>query len=159
MAGMPTRQRSLPDSTRRPFYHEPERIVSHPDVDAVIIGLSNDMHLEAVLASRSGKNMSLHQTLAAMFEALQMLQAVDKAGITGGYLEDLCYTPKVSEITGQHPERSDWRSNLGQSRETHPARTANGSGIRKKREVAPLLISVAIVWRSAAILSAKISGR
>ena len=27
-------------------------------------------------------------------EALQMLQAVDKAKITGGYLEDLCYTPK-----------------------------------------------------------------
>ena len=27
-------------------------------------------------------------------EALQMLQAVDKAKVVGGYLEDLCYTPK-----------------------------------------------------------------
>src|SRR5664279_4162614 len=70
--------------------------VENEEVDAVIIGLSNDMHLEAVLASAAaGKHVLCTKPLGRNAkEALQMLQAVDKAKVMGGYLEDLCYTPK-----------------------------------------------------------------
>ena len=70
--------------------------VENKEVDAVIIGLSNDMHLEAVLASAAaGKHVLCTKPLGRNAqEALEMLQAVDMANIVGGYLEDLCYTPK-----------------------------------------------------------------
>src|SRR6476660_6544840 len=70
--------------------------VEHKDVDAVIIALPNDMHLEAVLAcAAAGKHVLCTKPLGRnAIEGLQMLQAVDKANVVGGYLEDLCYTPK-----------------------------------------------------------------
>src|SRR5882757_308348 len=73
-----------------------EECVEHKDVEAVIIALSNDMHLEAVLAcAEAGKHVLCTKPLGRnATEGLQMLQAVDKANIVGGYLEDLCYSPK-----------------------------------------------------------------
>ena len=37
-----------------------------------------------------------------------MLDAVEKAGVFGGYLEDLCYTPKTLKAvrSGRGPARS-----------------------------------------------------
>ncbi len=62
--------------------------VEHKDVDAVIVALSNDMHLESILASaNAGKHVLCTKPLGRNAkEALQMLQAVDKAKVTGGYL-------------------------------------------------------------------------
>ena len=70
--------------------------VSHKDVDAVIIALSNDKHLESVLESAAaGKHVLCTKPLGRnATEALKMLRAVDDAKVVGGYLEDLCYTPK-----------------------------------------------------------------
>jgi predicted dehydrogenase len=70
--------------------------VERAEVDAVIIALSNDLHLEAaLLAAAAGKHVLCTKPLGRnAAEGKQMLEAVEKAGVTGGYLEDLCYTPK-----------------------------------------------------------------
>jgi len=99
-----------------------EECVSHKDVDAVIIALSNDMHLEAVLACvAAGKHVLCTKPLGRNSgEALQMLQAVEKANVTGGYLEDLIYSPKslksISTIKSGAIGEVIW----AKSRETHP---------------------------------------
>tara|TARA_R110000868_G_scaffold113100_1_gene303859 strand:+ start:3371 stop:4564 length:1194 start_codon:yes stop_codon:yes gene_type:complete len=96
--------------------------IEHEEVEVVIIALSNDMHLEAVLAcAKAGKHVLCTKPLGRNAEeALQMLQAVDKANIIGGYLEDLCYTPKFLKSLA-----SVRAGNIGEviwtkSRETHP---------------------------------------
>ena len=96
--------------------------IEHKEVEVVIIALSNDMHLEAVLAcAKAGKHVLCTKPLGRnAAEALQMLQAVDKANIVGGYLEDLCYTPKFLKSLA-----SVRAGNIGEviwtkSRETHP---------------------------------------
>lgn len=96
--------------------------VQHNDVDAVIIGLSNDMHLEAVLASAAaGKHVLCTKPLGrTASEALQMLQAVEKANVVGGYLEDLCYTPKFLKSLAAVKNGSIGEVIWTKSRETHP---------------------------------------
>lgn len=96
--------------------------VEHTDVDAVIIGLSNDMHLEAVLASAAaGKHVLCTKPLGrTASEALQMLQAVEKAKVVGGYLEDLCYTPKFLKSLAAVKNGSIGEVIWTKSRETHP---------------------------------------
>lgn len=96
--------------------------VEHTEVDAVIIGLSNDMHLEAVLASAAaGKHVLCTKPLGrTASEALQMLQAVEKANVVGGYLEDLCYTPKFLKSLAAVKNGSIGEVIWTKSRETHP---------------------------------------
>ena len=96
--------------------------VQHKDVDAVIIALSNDMHLESVLASaEAGKHVLCTKPLGRnATEALQMLQAVDKANVMGGYLEDLCYTPKFLKSLASIRSGSIGEVIWAKSRETHP---------------------------------------
>jgi len=96
--------------------------VEHKDVDAVIIGLSNDMHLEAVLTSAAaGKHVLCTKPLGrTASEALQMLQAVQKANVVGGYLEDLCYTPKFLKSLAAVKNGSIGEVIWTKSRETHP---------------------------------------
>lgn len=92
------------------------------DADAVIIGLSNDMHLPAVLAAAAaGKHVLCTKPLGRnAAEALQMLQAVEKAGVVGGYLEDLCYTPKFLKSLAAIKNGSIGEVIWTKSRETHP---------------------------------------
>lgn len=99
-----------------------KKAVEHSDVDTVIIGLSNDMHLEAVLAcAAAGKHVLCTKPLGRNArEALEMLQAVDKAKITGGYLEDLCYTPKFIKSLASIKSGSIGEVIWTKSRETHP---------------------------------------
>jgi predicted dehydrogenase len=96
--------------------------VEHKDVDAVIIGLSNDMHLDAVLAcAAAGKHVLCTKPLGRNAqEALQMLQAVDKANVIGGYLEDLCYTPKFLKSLATVKAGAIGEVIWTKSRETHP---------------------------------------
>ncbi len=96
--------------------------IEHGDVDVVIIGLSNDMHLEAVLlCAAAGKHVLCTKPLGRNAkEALQMLQAVDKANVTGGYLEDLCYTPKFLKALATIKSGSIGEITWAKSRETHP---------------------------------------
>ncbi len=96
--------------------------VGHKDVDAVIIALSNDMHLESILASaNAGKHVLCTKPLGRnAMEALQMLQAVDKAKVVGGYLEDLCYTPKFLKSLTSIKSGTIGEVIWAKSRETHP---------------------------------------
>lgn len=96
--------------------------VSHKDVDAVIIALSNDMHLEAVLAcAEAGKHVLCTKPLGRnVKEALEMLQAVEKANVTGGYLEDLVYSPKALKSISAIQSGSIGEVIWAKSRETHP---------------------------------------
>ncbi|MGB8253366.1 MAG: Gfo/Idh/MocA family oxidoreductase [Anaerolineaceae bacterium] len=73
------------------------RAVDDPDTDLVVVGLPNYLHKEAVLlAARAGKAVLCTKPLGRnTAEALEMLEAVEKAGIFHGYLEDLVYTPKT----------------------------------------------------------------
>ena len=96
--------------------------VNDPEVDAVIIALSNDMHLEAVLACvAAGKHVLCTKPLGRNAkEALQMLQAVEKGNVTGGYLEDLVYSPKSLKTLASIKAGSIGEVIWTKSRETHP---------------------------------------
>lgn len=96
--------------------------VNDPDVDAVIIALSNDMHLESVLAcAAAGKHVLCTKPLGRTAqEAMQMLQAVEKANVTGGYLEDLVYSPKSLKTLATIQSGSIGEVIWTKSRETHP---------------------------------------
>jgi predicted dehydrogenase len=71
--------------------------IRDPEVDTVIVGLPNHLHKKAVLlAAEAGKAVLCTKPLATNGpEALEMLEAVEKAGVFHGYLEDLVYTPKT----------------------------------------------------------------
>ena len=99
-----------------------EECVSNKDVDAVIIALSNDMHLKSVVASaESGKHVLCTKPLGRNAkEAYQMLQAVEKANVTGGYLEDLVYSPKSLKSLKMIQEGAVGEIVWAKSRETHP---------------------------------------
>ena len=99
-----------------------EEAINHPSTDVVVVALPNNLHLPAVLAcAKAGKHVLCTKPLARSGEeAKQMMDAVEKAGIVGGYMEDLCYTPKflksLSSIQGGSIGRVLW----AKSRETHP---------------------------------------
>jgi predicted dehydrogenase len=80
------------------------------------------MHLEAVLAcAAAGKHPLCTKPLGRTArEALEMLQAVEKAGVTGGYLEDLVYSPKALKSIAVIKSGSIGDVVWAKSRETHP---------------------------------------
>jgi len=99
-----------------------EDAINDPDTDAVIVALPNHLHEEAVLAATAaGKAVLCTKPLGrTAAEALRMLEAVERAGVFHGYLEDLCYTPKTLGAL-----ESVRRGSVGtvlwvRSREAHP---------------------------------------
>ena len=104
------------------FTNDLSTAVNHPEVDVVIIALSNDLHLPAVEAcAKAGKHVLCTKPLGRnATEARQMLNLVEQAGVTGGYLEDLCYAPKflksLSSVKAGNLGRILW----AKSREAHP---------------------------------------
>jgi predicted dehydrogenase len=96
--------------------------INHPDTDVVIVALPNFLHVDAVeRAAKAGKAILCTKPLGRTAdEAKQMLDAVEQAGVFGGYLEDLCYTPKtlkaVAAVEGGAIGAVTWV----RSRETHP---------------------------------------
>lgn len=96
--------------------------VNDPAIDAVLIGLPNNRHLEAVkFAAEAGKAVLCTKPLGrTAAEAKEMLEAVENAGVFHGYLEDLVYTHKTLKAL-----KSVRNGALGdilwvRSRETHP---------------------------------------
>ena len=83
---------SIPESTT-----DLKAAVEHADTDVVIVALPNFLHEEAVgLAAAAGKAILCTKPLGRTAEeARRMLEMVETAGVFGGYLEDLCYTPKT----------------------------------------------------------------
>jgi predicted dehydrogenase len=99
-----------------------DRAVNDPATDLVIVGLPNDLHKQAcLLAARAGKSVLCTKPLArTAAEALEILEAVDKAGIFAGYLEDLVYTPKTLKALSAVRSGALGRVLWVRSRETHP---------------------------------------
>lgn len=99
-----------------------EEAINHPDIDVVIISLPNNLHEAAVLAcAAAGKHVLCTKPLGrTAAEAKRMLDAVEKAGIFGGYLEDLCYTPKFLKSVSSVQRGDIGRILWAKSRETHP---------------------------------------
>jgi predicted dehydrogenase len=99
-----------------------EEAVSGKDVDLVVIGLPNHLHLDAVKAAAgAGKGILCTKPLArTSAEAREMLDAVEKAGVFHGYLEDLVYTPKTLKALESVRKGAIGRVLWTRSREAHP---------------------------------------
>jgi predicted dehydrogenase len=99
-----------------------EAAIRHADTDVVVVALPNQLHEQAVsAAAAAGKAVLCTKPLGRTAdEAARMLAAVEAAGVFGGYLEDLCYTPKtlkaIAAVRGGALGDITWV----RSRETHP---------------------------------------
>jgi len=96
--------------------------VSADDIDAVVVGLPNHLHEEAVVAAaEAGKAVLCTKPLGRNAdEALRMLQAVEQAGVFHAYLEDLVYTPKTLKALDSVQSGAVGDVLWVRSRETHP---------------------------------------
>jgi len=95
--------------------------VRDPEVDTVIVALPNFLHKKAVLlAAEAGKAVLCTKPLGLNgAEALEMLEAVEKAGVFHGYLEDLVYTPKTLKALESTQKGALGKVLWARSRETH----------------------------------------
>jgi predicted dehydrogenase len=96
--------------------------VNHPETDVVVVGLPNFLHEEAVgLAAKAGKAVLCTKPLGRTAEeAARMLKIVEDAGVFGGYLEDLVYTPKSLKAFASVRAGAIGDVTWVRSRETHP---------------------------------------
>ena len=96
--------------------------IEDPETEVIVIGLPNYLHKEAIfLACNAGKSILCTKPLAMNArEAKEMLDAVEKAGVFHGYLEDLAYTPKTLKTVEMVKNGSLGRILWTRSREAHP---------------------------------------
>ena len=99
-----------------------EEAIARPEVEIVCISLPNNLHEEAVmLCCKHKKAVITTKPLGRNAqEAKRMLEAVEKAGIFNGYLEDLVYTPKFIKAHESVKNGALGRILWAKSRETHP---------------------------------------
>jgi len=99
-----------------------EEAINRPEVEVVCISLPNNLHEEAVmLCVKHKKAVVTTKPLGRNAgEARRMLEAVEKAGIFNGYLEDLVYTPKFLKAHESVKNGALGRILWAKSRETHP---------------------------------------
>jgi predicted dehydrogenase len=111
------------DDYKVPFWTiNMEAAIARPEVEVVCISLPNNLHEEAVMLCV--KHMKAVITTKPLgrnaAEARRMLEAVEKAGIFNGYLEDLVYTPKHLKAHESVKNGALGRILWAKSRETHP---------------------------------------
>ena len=96
--------------------------IADPETDVVVVGLPNNLHKQAVLmAAQAGKAVLCTKPLACTAsDAREMLEAVEKAGVFHGYLEDLVYTPKVLKTVDAVRKGAVGKVLWTRSREAHP---------------------------------------
>lgn len=99
-----------------------DEAIHDPDTDAVLVGLPNNQHKEVILkAVAAGKAILCTKPLAMNAkEALEILEAVEDAGVFHAYLEDLCYTPKTLKALQAVQNGALGRILWTRSREAHP---------------------------------------
>lgn len=121
---------SVPESSAREFamkYDIPKytasirEAVEDIETEVVIVALPNNLHKEAILmACQAGKHVLCTKPLALnAAEAKEVLDAVEKAGVFHGYLEDLVYTPKTLKAIDMVNNGSCGRILWTRSREAH----------------------------------------
>jgi predicted dehydrogenase len=98
-----------------------KKAVNDPETDVVVVGIPNHLHQEAVLqAAAAGKAILCTKPLGRnAVEAKIMLEAVEKAGVFAGYLEDLVYTPKTLKSLDSVKKGALGKVLWVRSRETH----------------------------------------
>lgn len=96
--------------------------IEHPETEVVVIALPNHQHEEAVMACVAAKKPVLCTKPLGRNadEALRMMQACEAAGVFGGYLEDLVYSPKHLKGFASVKSGAIGRIIWAKSRETHP---------------------------------------
>jgi predicted dehydrogenase len=99
-----------------------KKAVQDTESEIVVVGVPNNVHKDAVcLAVEAGKAVLCTKPLGrTAAEALEMLRAVEKAGVFAGYLEDLVYTPKTLKALASTKKGAMGRILWTRSRETHP---------------------------------------
>jgi predicted dehydrogenase len=99
-----------------------EEAINHPETDVVVVGLPNNLHEKViVMAAEAGKAVLCTKPLARNgAEAKRILDAVEKAGVFHGYLEDLVYTPKTLRAIKSVQNGALGKVLWARSRETHP---------------------------------------
>jgi predicted dehydrogenase len=104
------------------FLDDMDEVVSRKDVDVVVISLPNNLHEAAVAAcAKAKKHVLCTKPLGRnAAEAKRMLDMVEAAGIMGGYLEDLCYTPKFLKSMKTVKDGGIGKVLWAKSREAHP---------------------------------------
>jgi len=104
------------------FTTDMREAIEHPETDVVVVALPNHLHEAAVKAvAAAGKAVLCTKPLGRNAgEAQRMLEAVEKAGVFGGYLEDLCYTPKSLKAIASARAGAIGDVTWVRSRETHP---------------------------------------
>ncbi len=104
-----------------------EEVIAHPDVTMVCVALPNNLHETAVMLCVKHKKavVSTKPLGRNAEEALRMMQAVEEAGVFGGYLEDLCYTPKFLKALDSVKNGALGRILWAKSREAHPGPHSN----------------------------------
>src|SRR3954454_24197245 len=107
----------IPESTT-----DMDAAIRHPETDTVIVALPNHLHVQAVNAvAGAGTAVLVAKPLGRTAEEeRRMLEAVEAAGVFGGYLEDLCYTPKTLKAVKSVEAGALGEVTWGRSRETHP---------------------------------------
>ena len=106
-----------------PFFTDSLKDAVHrEDVEVVIISLPNHLHEMAVLeCAKAKKHVLCTKPLGRTAEeAKRMMDVVEEHGIFGGYLEDLCYTPKFLKSMERVESGDLGRILWAKSRETHP---------------------------------------
>ena len=103
-------------------YTDLTEAIQDPETGIVVIGLPNNQHEEAVMiAATAGKSVLCTKPLArTAAEARRMLDAVEKAGVFHGYLEDLAYTPKTLKALKSVQHGALGKVLWTRSREAHP---------------------------------------
>lgn len=121
---------SIPESAARDFalkYDIPKytssikEAIEDAETEVVIVALPNYLHKEAILLACKAKKHILCTKPLAMnaSEAKEILDAVEKAGVFHGYLEDLVYTPKTLKAIDMVNNGSCGRILWTRSREAH----------------------------------------
>lgn len=104
------------------WYTDLDQAVRDPETDVVVVGIPNNQHRDAaVKAAAAGKAVLCTKPLArTAAEAKEMLDAVERAGVFAGYLEDLAYPPKTLKAVQSVKDGALGKILWVRSRETHP---------------------------------------
>ena len=99
-----------------------EDAINHPETDVVVVALPNFLHEGVIdLIAAAGKPVLCTKPLARNAdEAKRILDRVEEAGVFGGYLEDLVYTPKTLKALASVESGTIGNVTWVRSRETHP---------------------------------------
>jgi predicted dehydrogenase len=98
-----------------------EEAINDADTDVVVVALPNSLHRDAIVAAaEAGKAVLCTKPLGrTAAEAKEILEVVERAGVFGGYLEDLVYTDKTLKALKAARSGALGRILWTRSRETH----------------------------------------